>query len=65
MTIAGSWMPVYNFAKAANNKIVYPIQEMSEIECRFQKFSELSSACKRKLPILKTKDYKKYVKQSG
>lgn len=65
MTVAGSWLPIYNFAKAGDNKIVYPIQEMSEIECRFQKFSELSSACKRKLPILKTKDYKKYVKQAG
>lgn len=65
MTIAGSWLPVYNFAKAAGNKMVYPIQEMSELDCRFQKFSELSSNCKRDLPILKTKDYKKYIKENG
>lgn len=66
MTLAGSWIPVYNMTKAANtSKIVYPIQEMSELECRFQKFSELKSNCKRQLPILKTKDYKKYIKKDG
>jgi hypothetical protein len=64
MTLAGSWVPIYNMTRAAE-KIVYPIQEMSEIDCRFQKFSELTSDCKRQLPILETSDYSKYVKQDG
>jgi len=52
---------------ASNNdvKIVYPIQEISELECRFEKFSDLSAKCKRALPNLKTKDYEKYAKKDG
>lgn len=41
-------------------EIVYPISEMSKVECRFQKFSTLSDDCKMQLPILKTADYEKY-----
>lgn len=40
--------------------LVYPIQTMSKVECRFQNYSSLSSSCKMSLPVLKTKDYKKY-----
>lgn len=40
--------------------LIYPIQEMSKVECRFQNFSTLSSECKMDLPILKTQDYTKY-----
>lgn len=43
-----------------NADLVYPIQEMSKVECRFQKFSTLSAECKMQLPILKTSDYTKY-----
>lgn len=46
------------YANAAD--LVYPIQEMSKVECRFQSYSSLWSDCKMKLPILKTKDYEKY-----
>lgn len=49
----------------ATSKIVYPLSEISELECRFQKFSELSNSCKRSLPILKSKDYEKYATQNG
>jgi len=38
---------------------------MSELECRFTKFSELTKDCIRDLPILKTKDYTKYIKKDG
>jgi len=48
----------------AADKIVYPIQEISKLECRFQDFDTLSSSCKQNLPILETKDYKKYIKQN-
>lgn len=46
--------------KANAADIVYPIQEMSKVSCRFQKFSTLWSECKMSLPILNTKDYEKY-----
>lgn len=52
-------------ADSSDAKIVYPIQQISELECRFEKFSDLDSKCKRSLPILKTKDYEKYAKQDG
>lgn len=49
-----------NYANASGNKIVYPLKEISKLECRFQDFDQLKSNCKQSLPILKTKDYKKY-----
>jgi hypothetical protein len=51
--------------KAGNNKVIYPLKEISKLKCRFEDFSKLSSDCKQKLPILKTKDYKKYIKKDG
>lgn len=39
---------------------VYPIQEMSKVECRFQDFSTLGPDCKMNLPVLQTTDYTKY-----
>ncbi len=48
------------FYSSVNASIVYPISEMSKVECRFQNFSALSSDCKMDLPILKTSDYTKY-----
>jgi hypothetical protein len=49
----------------AETKVIYPLQKISALECRFQKYSELSDACKIDLPILRTSDYKKYLKQDG
>ena len=64
IALAWVWVPVYN-AWNASTKLVYPIQEMSKLECRFTKFSELTKDCIRDLPILKTKDYTKYIKKDG
>lgn len=48
------------FSATANaQEFVYPLQEISKPNCRFQKFSELSSSCKQKFPKLKTSDYDK------
>lgn len=49
----------------AQTKVIYPLQKISALDCRFQKFSELSDACKIDLPILHTSDYKKYLAQDG
>jgi len=56
-------IPVH--VSAAKDDVVYPIKEMSKLECRFEDFDTLSSNCKQTLPILKTKDYNKYAKQNG
>ena len=53
-----------NTTNASNSKVVYPIKEVAKLECRYTEFDELSSKCKKNLPILKTKDYTKYIKQN-
>jgi len=56
-------IPVHT--SAASKDLIYPIKEISKLECRFEDFDTLSSNCKQSLPILKTKDYNKYAKQNG
>lgn len=45
---------------ASSNKVIYPLKQVSKLNCRFIEFDKLSSNCKQDLPILNTKDYKKY-----
>jgi len=47
----------------SNGEVIYPLKEISELNCRYQDFKDLSWNCKQKLPILKTKDYKKYARK--
>ncbi len=54
------WFFLFGFSLSASANLVYPIQEMSKVECRFQNFSTLWNDCKMDLPILKTSDYTKY-----
>ncbi len=61
------WMLIINFimptsATQANEKVVYPLQQISKLECRFTPFEQLGSDCKKSLPILTTNNYKKYAK---
>jgi len=48
-----------------NSDIVYPLKQISKLECRFTEFGELNSDCKEDLPILKTSDYQKYATENG
>ena len=50
---------------AASKDIIYPLKEISKLDCRFREFDELESNCKQSLPKLKTKDYEKYAKKNG
>lgn len=52
--------PVPAIASANSDKVIYPLKQISKLECRFTDFSELSEDCKTELPILKTSDYTKY-----
>lgn len=47
-----------------NNKIIYPVKQISKLKCRFEDFNKLDNNCKRNLPKLTPKDYKKYIKQN-
>ena len=46
--------------RSESPKIVYPLQEVAKLDCRYENFADLDSACKENLPILKTSDYQKY-----
>ena len=43
-----------------NTTLVYPLYEVSKLECRTQEFSTLSSSCKIELPIIHGADYTTY-----
>jgi len=49
----------------SSSKVVYPLKEISKLDCRFTEFDDLKSNCKQNLPVLKTKDYKKYATKDG
>ena len=57
--------PTAAMAASSDDKVIYPLKQISKLECRFNDFNELTSSCKQDLPILKTKDYKKYATQNG
>lgn len=50
--------------RASNDKVVYPLKQISKLKCRFDDFETLSSDCKETLPVLHTKDYTKYIKKN-
>ena len=51
-------------ASSSTDKVIYPLKEISKLDCRFKDFDELSNNCKQQLPILKTKDYAKYASKN-
>lgn len=58
--VIGCINPVPAIAGDNETEIIYPLKEISKLECRFSNFDELTSGCKQELPVLNTKDYKKY-----
>jgi hypothetical protein len=55
--------PVSIISADNNSRISSPLKEISKLECRFTKWSELSDNCKQELPELQTKDYEKYAQK--
>lgn len=55
-------IPVWLVSYAESTDIVFPLKEISKLECRFEDFSKLSPNCKMKVLKLKSKDYTKYIK---
>lgn len=60
--IVSTLNPVPAITYASSDKIIYPLKEISKLECRFNNFQDLDSDCKQELPILNTSDYSKYAK---
>lgn len=54
------WIIFFIFTHRVYAEMVYPIQTMSKLDCRFAKYSTLWDDCKMPLPILKTSDYSQY-----
>jgi hypothetical protein len=52
-------------SEASSSEIVYPLKQISRLDCRFEDFDTLSGDCKQDLPILHTKDYEKYATLNG
>ena len=57
--------PIGMVSASSKEELMYPLKEISKLECRFEDFDTLSSSCKQLLPILRSEDYKKYAKQNG
>jgi len=55
----------YKAMAGSDDELIYPLKEISKLDCRFQEFDTLSSNCKQTLPVLNTKDYNKYATKNG
>jgi len=51
--------------QAAESEIIYPLKQMSKLECRFEEFGTLDSDCKQDFLVLNTGDYQKYATAGG
>ena len=49
-----------DITRSASQEIIYPLQQVAKLECRYEKFADLDGDCKENLKILKTNDYQKY-----
>ncbi len=56
--------PLLTNASSTSTKVIYPLKQISKLDCRFTEFSKLWSDCKQDLPILHTKDYSKYASEN-
>jgi hypothetical protein len=52
-------------SEASSSEIIYPLKQISKLDCRYNDFDTLNSDCKQDLPILNTKDYVKYATQNS
>lgn len=57
--------PITALEASSSSDLIYPLKQISKLECRFTDFGELNSDCKEDLPILKTSDYQRYATENG
>ncbi|MDR2541314.1 MAG: M23 family metallopeptidase [Candidatus Peribacteria bacterium] len=58
--MAGSYMFGGGESLPNNTTLVYPLYQVSTLDCRTQTFSSLSADCKVKLPLIRGADYTTY-----
>jgi hypothetical protein len=64
MTMFNIFIP-FQVSARSNDVLIFPLKEISKLECRFEEFNTLSSSCKQKLPKLSPDDYNKYATKNG
>jgi hypothetical protein len=64
MTLFNIFIP-FQVSAWTKDELVFPLREISKLECRFEDFDKLSSSCKQDLPILSPHDYSKYATKNG
>lgn len=55
----------FQVSAGSNDELIFPLKEISKLDCRFEEFDDLSSSCKRTLPVLTPDNYSKYSTANG
>lgn len=64
MTMFNIFIP-FQVSAWSKDELVFPLKQISKLECRFEEFDTLSSSCKQALPKLSPDDYNKYATKNG
>ena len=59
------FIPLGFWVAAASSDIIFPLREVSRLECRFEKFDRLWPECRKQMPLLRSADYEKYATLNG
>ncbi|MCH8518233.1 M23 family metallopeptidase [Candidatus Gracilibacteria bacterium] len=58
-------LPVSLVSANTSSEIIFPLKEVSKLECRFEKFHLLGSECRKQMPLIKSSDYERYATLNG
>ena len=57
--------PIGMVSASSDNELIYPLKDISKLDCRFDHFDTLDEDCIQSFPKLQTKDYTKFATQNG
>jgi len=58
-------LPVSIVSANSSADLIFPLKEISKLECRFEKFELLGSECREQMPLIKSSDYERYATLNG
>ena len=58
-------LPIWFWAVSASSDIIFPLREISKLECRFEKFDKLWAECRKQMPLIQSSDYERYATKNG
>lgn len=58
-------LPVSIVSANTSSELIFPLKEISKLECRFEKFELLWSECREQMPLIKSSDYERYATLNG